>query len=190
VTIWRLVLKEILHHRLHAALTVATVAVGIGCTVGAMTPVGVRDVHSRQLPADPTSQTDPPVVFVALVGVACVGWIAMLGMNNVRTRRDEIGVFRAMGVGGPRILQILLAKALLVGLAGSLLGCLAGYLAARGWGVAGEGVPSDLLAREDILDPIHAAAAVAMGPLVVGGVSLLWAMVALRQDPALVLSEE
>lgn len=58
-----------------------------------------------------------PVVFVV-----SVLWIGILFFLNVRARRREIGILRAVGLGGGRIAVLFLGKALIVGLLGAALG--------------------------------------------------------------------
>jgi putative ABC transport system permease protein len=61
---------------------------------------------------------------VVLAVVALLGAMAILAMlaAEVRERRREIGVLRAMGAGGGRILGLFLPKVLLVGVLGGLIG--------------------------------------------------------------------
>ncbi|MGA2621393.1 MAG: FtsX-like permease family protein [Thermoguttaceae bacterium] len=59
---------------------------------------------------------------------ACGLWVGLLALGNARSRGGEIGILRALGVPGGRILTLLLARAALVGLAGAALGFAAGWL--------------------------------------------------------------
>jgi len=54
--------------------------------------------------------------------VVCGAWIAVLTMMNVRDRRQEIGIMRALGHGSTAIAGLFLGKALLVGLVGAFFG--------------------------------------------------------------------
>lgn len=57
---------------------------------------------------------------VILIGCAlCIGALAMM---NVSDRRQEIGLFRALGHSSSRILMLFLGKALLIGSLGAILG--------------------------------------------------------------------
>ncbi|MFH1068872.1 MAG: FtsX-like permease family protein [Candidatus Glassbacteria bacterium] len=113
-------------------------------------------------------------------------WIGLLAYGNVRQRRGEIAVLRAIGVGRGRIMAIILAKSVLLGMTGAA----AGYFA---------GLASGLLSGE--LDPTPATAAGLFSPAlflaVLFSATLLclvaaWvpALVAGYQDPAEVLREE
>ena len=59
---------------------------------------------------------------IPAVLVVCGLWVGVLALSNVRQRRAEIGVFRAMGVGTGPVAAVFLGRAVLVGLVGSLLG--------------------------------------------------------------------
>jgi putative ABC transport system permease protein len=67
-----------------------------------------------------------PVVFV----VAAL-WIGLMFVLNVRQRRREIGILRAVGVGGGKIAVLFLGKALLLGLLGAACGFGLGVLLTR-----------------------------------------------------------
>ena len=51
--------------------------------------------------------------------------------TSVLERRAEIGLLKAMGAGNPRVVGLFLAEAVVLGLAGGLLGAVAGALMAR-----------------------------------------------------------
>jgi len=55
-------------------------------------------------------------------------WIAFLSLINVRNRRSEIGILRAVGVGSGQIIKLFLFKSIIVGLFGAVLGCFIGLL--------------------------------------------------------------
>jgi putative ABC transport system permease protein len=65
-------------------------------------------------------------VLVPLVVVLAAVAVAVLTVQNVRHRRSEIGVFRALGLRGSQVVAIFLGKALLSGLLGGLVGVAVG----------------------------------------------------------------
>ena len=121
-----------------------------------------------------------PAVFLAS-GV----WIALLTWVNVRDRRTEIGVLRALGVRSSQVLLIFVGKAALMGLVGAVVGEGVGLLCG---GFAGEPLPQRLqmgvLCRETLLLVLAAA------PILTVVASWIPALLATQQDPALVLQEE
>jgi len=119
---------------------------------------------------------------VPIVLVAAALWVALLALGNVRQRRSEIGLLRALGLRTRQIFAVFLARAFLSGLAGTVLGCAAGFAVALAWSRApGAG---------DLFDPLTLAGVLLLAPLlsVLGG----WmpAMLAAQQDPAPILQEE
>lgn len=63
-------------------------------------------------------------MYVVVIG--CALWIGVLAMLNVRERRQEIGVFHALGYGMGHIASLFLGKAILLGVLGALIGFGAG----------------------------------------------------------------
>jgi putative ABC transport system permease protein len=106
---------------------------------------------------------------------------------NVRDRRPEIGLLRALGYNTARVMLLFLGKALLVG----LLGAVAGFVVGTELGLQfGPGVfeltakamlrpDFSLLTRAAILAPLFAMVA-----------SFVPAVVAVTYDPATMLREE
>jgi putative ABC transport system permease protein len=124
-------------------------------------------------------------VVVPLVLVACAVWIGFLAFANVRERRTEIGILRAIGVGTFRILALFLARAKLAGLLGAGAGYAAGLAAAAAW------VPGDAMAEavRGLASPRWIAAVLIAAPALAGLAAWLPAYGASRQDPADVLRE-
>ncbi len=126
-------------------------------------------------------------VLVPLVIVGCVVWIGLLAVANVRQRREEIGILRAIGLGSKHILVIFLGKALVIGLLGGMFGCGIGLavgivFATVPWqsSLSQELLSSDTLLITLLLSPIIA-------PLLAAIASWIPALMAAQQDPAIVL---
>ena len=66
--------------------------------------------------------------------VASAVWMGLLAVVNVRDRRQEIGILRALGKGGGRIAALFLGKAVLVGLVAALIGAALGTWAVLEFG--------------------------------------------------------
>jgi putative ABC transport system permease protein len=69
------------------------------------------------------------IALLAAVGSALTVTSAMT--TSVRERRSEIGLLKAMGAGGPRVIGLFLAEAAILGILGGFLGAGAGALLAR-----------------------------------------------------------
>ena len=113
-------------------------------------------------------------------------WVAFLSFSNVRDRRIEIGILRALGVSSWRILSIFLGRAVLTGFIGGALGLGIGLL--MGW-LWHEG-PVTLPAAAIHLDVRWCLAVLAGAPLLAALASWLPSFQAAQQDPAEVLSQE
>ena len=116
-----------------------------------------------------------------LVIVGAGLWIALLALTNVRERRGELAILRALGVTSRSIFLVFLGKALLVGLFGAAIG--------YALGVAIAGSLSDV-AVSAVIDPWVSIITIASAPLLVALASWIPALIAAGQDPALVLCEE
>lgn len=132
-------------------------------------------------------------VITALVVLSSALWVGLLALGNVRDRRTEIGVFRALGKSSVRIATLLLGKAVLLGLAGAALGFVLGTVV--GYGMGTDAVLAlGVRPLYDAVDHFAFPADMLLYSLV--GASLLSVLasylptlVALRQDPAAVLRE-
>ena len=115
-------------------------------------------------------------VLVPLVVAGCVIWIGFLALANVRERRGEIGILRAIGLRSGQVFFIFVSKAVFMGLLGAFLGYLIGYL------VGGTGPGT-------ILEPALPVLVLLFAPLLAGVAALVPAVLAARQDPAVALTE-
>ena len=126
---------------------------------------------------------------VPLVIVGCTVWIGLLALGNVRERRGEIGILRAIGVSGRQVFAIFLSKALLMGLGGACLG----YAAGMAVGLAVGAALGDVTVRTEVshlLSPVVLLLVLAAAPLLSAAATWAPAMIAARQDPADVLGKE
>jgi putative ABC transport system permease protein len=120
-----------------------------------------------------------------VVVLACGAWIALLSLSNVRERRTEIGLWRALGVRAHVILGLFLGRAVLIGLGGAVWGYGLGW-AIGAWWREGPGLAQVAGPRPD---PILALAVLAGAPFLAVLASWLPSFLASQQDPAEVLSE-
>ena len=124
-------------------------------------------------------------VVTPLVVLVCAIWVGLLAWSNVRERRTEIGLFRALGKGSVSIASLFLGKALLLGLASGVGGCLLGYFLAR-WLATGM---LDVSLASFTPSAAISACTIVGTPLVAAMASYLPTLSALNQDPAIVLME-
>jgi len=130
---------------------------------------------------------------VPLVVVGCIVWVGLMALGNVRARRMEIGILRAMGVRRGQVVGMFLGRAVLVGLLGAVVGYAAGFVLAIAWDAreAGEGLgASGPAGAAALFGPVLLAGALLVAPLLSAAASLVPALLAAQEDPALILSQE
>ena len=128
-------------------------------------------------------------VMVPLVMVACAVWIGLLAFNNVRDRKTEIGIQRAIGFRARQIMFLFLTKFLLMGLLGGALGIFAGLGFGRWLGLTLEEDIGGIAAAGEMFNPALLLLALITAPVLTVISAYLPTMVAIRQDPAEVLKE-
>jgi len=125
-------------------------------------------------------------LIVPLVLTACTLVVGVLAWINIRERRIEIGILRAMGLQTRSILIVFMGKAAVLGVLGGLLGLMLGMglflvlgpeSGAAKMGHVGSALPWFI-------------AVLCLTPVVTLGTSWLPCLWAVQQDPADVLSEE
>ena len=119
-------------------------------------------------------------VLVPLVIGVCAVWAGLLALGNVRSRIEEIGILRALGVSARRVLAIFLVRAALIGLLGAAIGFAAGWLGS--W--FGENRISGGPPLAMLFDPRLLAMVLVLTPLFSALVSWLPAIWAAQSDPA------
>lgn len=128
-------------------------------------------------------------VLVPVVFTGCVLWIGFLAFGNVRERRAEIGILRAIGYRSRQVMAIFLGKAAILGLIGAMMGYLLGALIGAQWGGGGQGIAGSSAGSGIGIDLGLMAAATGMALLLAVFGSWIPALWAARQDPANVLQE-
>ena len=128
-------------------------------------------------------------ILIPVVVTACAVWVAVLGFTNVRARRDEIGILRTLGVSAKHVLIMFMSRHVLLGVLGGALGFGAGVLSAVYFGAARQGTSLQTIGTDFswaglLLASVGGAAALAV---IAGWIP---ALMATRQDPAVVLHEE
>jgi putative ABC transport system permease protein len=128
-------------------------------------------------------------ILVPVILLTCALWIAIMGVINVRSRREEIGILRTVGVSARRIFLLFIWKHISIGVLGGFIGLVLGSFFVLFLADSGSRVPIEILGS--ILFWLGMAA------LAIFGASLLaviagWipALIASRQDPAEVMREE
>jgi hypothetical protein len=143
--------------------------------------------QARQSAEDASKRRETfAAVLAPLIWVGAAVWIGFLMLGNVRERRAEVGILRAIGFRSSQILLLFLGKAFLFGILGTLLGFVVGALAGASLGERTAGWES--LKNPEV--PIHFVLALGLAVALSVFASWIPALSAARQDPALVLQEE
>jgi ABC-type lipoprotein release transport system permease subunit len=141
----------------------------------------LADARARQ-----RQTTDRYFAFLLpLVLGTCALAVGLLAILNVRERKVEIGILRALGYGSPAIALLFLGKAVLLGWAGALIGYLLGSGMALVFGPNIFAITGQAIRPE----PILLAGALVAAPIVAATASFIPAMLAVVQDPAVTLRE-
>ena len=117
-------------------------------------------------------------VLLPVVTTGAAIWVGLLALGNVRQRRHEIGIMRALGYRSPQILAVFLGKALVVGMASAVIGCACGMSISGSW-LGGA-----------VVQPIWLAAAAGLALTISFLGTWIPAVWATRQDPAVILQDE
>jgi len=120
------------------------------------------------------------------VVVVCAAWIGTLAMINVRERKQEIGILRAIGYGGGKIAALFVGKALSLGIIGAVLGFGIGTVLSLIYG------PEIFKVTAKMVKPIYGLLAwsLIVAPLFAVLSTFIPTMIAITQDPALTLKDE
>lgn len=68
------------------------------------------------------------LLLIGVITISAILFIVALTVGNTRQRRTELAMLCALGLSSRQILMLFISKAALIGLLGSLLGCLAGFI--------------------------------------------------------------
>lgn len=128
-------------------------------------------------------------MLIPLVAVAAAVVTGLLALSNVRQRRQEIGILRALGMRSQQILLIFLTKSALIGFLGAALGYLGGLAVA--WAIKSQGSGGMAEPEAQRLFILTLALVVTViTPLVTVLAGWLPALAAAEQDPTKILHEE
>ncbi len=107
-------------------------------------------------------------------------WVGILAALNVRERRAELGLWRALGHGSGRIAALFLGRAALLGIAGAALGYFVGNAIGLHYGPKLYPVTAGGFASE----PVLLGWALLVTPAFAAVAAFLPAMIAVSKDPA------
>lgn len=127
-------------------------------------------------------------LLVPLILLLCGGWIGLLTFSDVRERRGEIGMLRAVGFRTHSLLALIFGKALFTGVVGGALGYAGAALICIRRAAGMDGLTAADIAA--VWSPLNLLAAAGGAVLLMLFASWIPALIAARTDPADVLREE
>ncbi len=129
------------------------------------------------------------ILVILLITGASV-WIFVLILNNVRERRQEIGILRAIGFSRLTVLQVFLGKSVMMGVIASLIGCVLGALVGVAWSTQGTALGgASLLNSGTLVNLPTLIIGLFLAPLLALTAGLLPSVLAANQDPADIVGE-
>lgn len=118
--------------------------------------------------------------------IVSFAWVGILVMLNVRDRRQEIGILRAVGYSSGRIAALFLGKAIFLGLLGAVIGFVIGTCLSLQFG------PDIFKITANKIKPVYGLLLWSMiaAPAFSALAAFVPSMIAIAQDPAQILREE
>lgn len=129
-------------------------------------------------------------VMLPLVIIGASLMVGLMALVNVRERRAEIGILRAVGTRSGQILTLFVSKAVILGLLGALIGYACGFAGAPAIERFGAETTLASATYSALFQPVVFGVVLVLTPLLVILASWLPAISAAGQDPAVVLCEE
>jgi putative ABC transport system permease protein len=150
------------------------------------------EAHERALEAELAHRaelTGSQQQFASIMAPVVIGgsllWLFLLFVGNVRERRVEIAILRAIGVPEGKILFLFLGKSVLIGVLAALTGFFFGSALAAFWSGLSPGSP----AFWDVFHGSNLSFALLAGPALCVLAAWIPAIRAIRSDPAGILCE-
>ena len=121
-----------------------------------------------------------------VVILVCAAWIGTLAMLNVKDRRQEVGVLRALGYGAGKVAILFLGKAAFIGIIGAIVGFIFGTLLSLQFG------PDIFRVTAKSIKPVYHLLYLSLfaAPVFAAVSAFIPAMIAVSHDPALTLRED
>ncbi len=127
-------------------------------------------------------------VLIPVILVACALWVAFMAYINVRSRQEEIGILRAVGVSSKTIFMLFTWKHIFIGITGGISGVIAAGISTFIFTSSTPSIQSDLFISS--LSFKIALISIIGATFLTIAAGWIPSMIASGQDPAEVLREE
>jgi putative ABC transport system permease protein len=127
-------------------------------------------------------------ILIPVIIFACALWVAFMGFINVRSRREEIGILRAVGVSSKAIFMLFTFKHFLIGITGAVIGLIISGVLTLSFTASTPSIQEKLFSSSLIYE--LAFVSIVGATLLTIAAGWIPSMIASGQDPAEVLREE
>jgi putative ABC transport system permease protein len=127
-------------------------------------------------------------ILIPVIIFACALWVAFMGFINVRSRREEIGILRAVGVSSKAIFMLFTFKHFLIGIIGGVIGLIISGVLTLSFTASTPSIQEKLFSSSLIYE--LAFVSIVGATLLTIAAGWIPSMIASGQDPAEVLREE
>ena len=127
-------------------------------------------------------------ILIPVIIFACALWVAFMGFINVRSRREEIGILRAVGVSSKAIFMLFTFKHFLIGIIGGVIGLIISGVLTLSFTASTPSIQEKLFSSSLISE--LAFVSIVGATLLTIAAGWIPSMIASGQDPAEVLREE
>jgi putative ABC transport system permease protein len=128
-------------------------------------------------------------ILIPVILLACALWVAFMGFINVRTRREEIGVLRAVGVSSRTIFMLFTWKHIFIGIIGGILGIVLAGVLTYIFIASTHSIQTEIFGSVSLILKLALVSVIGASLLTIAA-GWIPAMIASGQDPAEVLREE
>ena len=127
-------------------------------------------------------------VLIPVILFACALWVAFMGYINVRSRREEIGILRAVGVSSKTIFMLFTWKHIFTGILGGISGIVLACILTFVFTLSTPSILKELFASSATLN--LALISILGATFLTIAAGWIPSMIASGQDPAEVLRQE
>ena len=145
--------------------------------------LGAEIAHQMELRQKKENLASILIIFL-IIGASV--WTFILIINNVRERKYEIGILRAIGFRRYQVLRIFLGKSALMGVLAGIIGSLAGI-----WmGILWTSIEYTNIGTENLINFPIIILGLLLSPVLALTAGFIPSVMAANQDPAVILSEQ
>lgn len=126
-------------------------------------------------------------ILIPIIMLSCIIWISFLIFSNVKDRKTEIGILRAIGFSAKQILFIFLIKAIIMGIIGGIIGFVLGFVTGSYLGINLQKISSNMLLLFELK---FLLLSIILAPILACIASWIPSINAIHQDPAKIIREE